>query len=132
MIKKINHIGIAVKDLDRAIEIYRKMGLEVSSTEVVESQKVNVAFILVGDTRIELLAATSEDSPIAKFIDKKGEGIHHLAFDVDDVNAHIQQAIENEIELIDRVPRPGSHNSLIAFLHPKSTGGVLIEYCQEQ
>ncbi len=131
MIKKINHIGIAVKDLDRAIEFYRKMGLEVSNTEVVESQKVIVAFIPVGDTRIELLAATSADSPIAKFIEKKGEGIHHLAFDVDDVKTHIKEASENEIELIDHVPRPGAHNSLIAFLHPKSTGGVLIEYCQE-
>ncbi|MBW6515523.1 MAG: methylmalonyl-CoA epimerase [Candidatus Cloacimonetes bacterium] len=131
MIKKINHIGIAVKDLDKAIDFYRKLGLEVSSTEVVESQKVKIAFIPVGDTRLELLAATSEDSPIAKFIEKKGEGIQHIALDVDDVKAHIQNAIDNEIEPIDKEPRPGAHNSLIAFLHPKYTGGVLLEFCQE-
>lgn len=131
MIKKINHIGIAVKDLNNAIEFYRKLGLEVSGREVVESQKVTVAFIPVGDTRIELLAATSEDSPIAKFIEKKGEGIHHIALDVDDTKAHIQKALENNIEPIDKEPRPGAHDSLIAFLHPKYTGGVLLEFCQE-
>jgi methylmalonyl-CoA epimerase len=132
MIKKINHIGIAVKDLDKAIEFYRKLGLEVSGTEVVESQKVKIAFITVGETRLELLAATSEDSPIARFIAKKGEGIQHLAFDVDDVRSQIEQAEDNDIEVIDKEPRPGAHDSLIAFLHPKSTGGVLIEFCQEK
>jgi|SRR5690554_937352 len=131
MVKKISHIGIAVKDLDKAIEFYRKLGLEVTSTEVVETQKVKVAFIPVGDTRIELLAATSEDSPIARFINKRGEGIQHLAFDVDDVKDNIKQAAENGIEPIDKEPRPGAHNTKIAFLHPKYTGGVLIEFCQE-
>ncbi len=131
MVKKLSHIGIAVKDLDKAIDFYRKLGLEVTSTEVVESQKVKVAFIPIGDTRLELLAATSEDSPIAKFIEKRGEGIQHLAFDVDDVKDNIKKASENGIEPIDKVPRPGAHNTKIAFLHPKYTGGVLIEFCQE-
>ncbi len=131
MINKITHIGIAVKDLDKAIEFYCKLGLELSSTEVVESQKVKVAFIPVGDTKLELLAATSEESPIARFIEKKGEGIQHIAFDVDDVNAHLQKAAESDIKAIDKEPREGAHNSQIAFLHPKSTNGVLIEFCQK-
>lgn len=130
MIKKINHIGIAVKDMEQAISFYEKLGLPVEGTEVVESQKVKVAFIPVGDTRIELLAATSEDSPIASFIEKKGEGIQHIAFDVDNVEEAILKADKEGIRLIDKVPRQGAHNSLIAFLHPKSTNGVLIEYCQ--
>lgn len=131
MINKINHIGIAVKDLDSAIEFYKKIGLEVEGTEEVESQKVKVAFIPVGDTRIELLAATSEDSPIAKFIEKRGEGIQHLAFDVDNLKEELAKAQDNDIKLIDKEPRPGAHGMNIAFLHPKSTNGVLIEYCQK-
>ncbi len=132
MIKKINHIGIAVKNLDEAISFYENLGLSVEGTEVVESQMVKVAFIPVGDTRIELLAATSADSPIAKFIEKKGEGIQHIAFDVDNVQEALTDAAAKEIRLIDKEPRPGAHNSLIAFLHPKSTNGVLIEYCQSK
>ncbi|MFA5499112.1 MAG: methylmalonyl-CoA epimerase [Candidatus Cloacimonadia bacterium] len=132
MIKKLNHIGIAVKDMDAAIELYRKLGLEVEGTEVVESQKVRVAFIPVGDTRIELLEATAEDSPIAKFIEKRGEGIQHLAFSVDDIEKQIEVAMENGIQMIDKEPRPGAHNTKIAFAHPKSTNGVLVEFCQEQ
>lgn len=132
MIRKINHIGIAVKDLDQAIDFYRKLGLEVTSTEVVESQKVKIAFLPVGEVRLELLAATSEDSPITKFIEKKGEGIQHIAFHVDDVQSHIDNASENGIEPIDNQPRQGAHETEIAFLHPKFTGGVLIEFCQEK
>jgi len=131
MIKKINHIGIAVKDLDEAIAFYKKLGLEVEGTEEVPEQKVKVAFIPVGDTRIELLAATSEESPIAKFIEKKGEGIQHIALDVDNVKKELAKAADNDIRLIDKEPRKGAHESQIAFLHPKSTKGVLIEYCQE-
>lgn len=131
MIKKISHIGIAVKDLDKAIEFYKKIGLEVESTEVVESQKVKVAFIPVGDVRIELLAATSEDSPIAKYIEKKGEGIQHLALEVDDVEESIKEAISKDIRMIDKSPRLGAHNAKIAFAHPKSTNGLLLEYCEE-
>lgn len=131
MISKINHIGIAVKDLDQAIAFYKKLGMEVSGQEVVESQKVKIAFLQVGETRLELLEALNEDSPIAKFIEKKGEGIHHLAFNVDDVKKHLNAAVENGIVPIDKEPRPGAHDTQIAFLHPKFTGGVLIEFCQE-
>jgi methylmalonyl-CoA/ethylmalonyl-CoA epimerase len=131
MIDKINHIGIAVKDLDEAIAFYRKLGLEVEGTETVESQKVKVAFIPVGDTRIELLAATDDESPIAKFIEKRGEGIQHLAFSVSDILSELKNAESEGIRLIDKEPRVGAHNSKIAFLHPKSTNGVLVELCQE-
>jgi methylmalonyl-CoA/ethylmalonyl-CoA epimerase len=131
MIDKINHIGIAVKDLDEAIAFYRKLGLEVEGTETVESQKVKVAFIPVGDTRIELLAATDDESPIAKFIEKRGEGIQHLAFSVSDISSELKNAESEGIRLIDKEPRVGAHNSKIAFLHPKSTNGVLVELCQE-
>ncbi|MDD3050315.1 MAG: methylmalonyl-CoA epimerase [Candidatus Cloacimonetes bacterium] len=132
MIKNISHIGIAVKDLDKAIEFYQKLGLELESTEVVESQKVKVAFFPVNNTRIELLSATSEDSPIAKFIEKKGEGIQHIAFAVDNLPESLKQSEEKGIVLIDKEPRPGAHNAQIAFLHPKSTGGVLVELCEEK
>ncbi len=132
MIKKISHIGIAVKDLEEASKFYEKLGLKVESTEVVESQKVKVAFISVGDVRIELLSATSEDSPIAKYIEKRGEGIQHLALSVDDLPAELEKAEENGIQLIDKAPRPGAHGADIAFLHPKSTNGVLLELCKDK
>ncbi|NLO44223.1 MAG: methylmalonyl-CoA epimerase [Candidatus Cloacimonetes bacterium] len=131
MIKHISHIGIAVKDLDEGIAFYQKLGLTLEGVEEVPSQKVKVAFFPVGDTRIELLAATSEDSPIAKFIEKKGEGIQHMAFAVDDLPEALKFSEEEGIRLIDKEPRPGAHNADIAFLHPKSTGGVLIELCKE-
>ncbi len=132
MIKKISHIGIAVKDLDEAAKFYEKMGLKVDSTEVVESQKVKVAFITVGDVRIELLSATSEDSPIAKYIEKRGEGIQHLALSVDDLPKELEEAEKKGLQLIDKVPRPGAHGADIAFLHPKSTNGVLLELCKDK
>ena len=130
MIKKISHIGIAVKDLDKAIEFYKKIGLHVESTEVVESQKVKVAFIPVGDVRIELLAATSEDSPIAKFLEKKGDGIHHIAYETDGIVEQINFFNDSGVEMLDKNPREGAHGTLIAFLHPKSSGRVLTEICQ--
>lgn len=131
MINKISHIGIAVKNLEQSIKIYENLGLTLETTEVVESQKVKVAFFPVGETRIELLEPTSGDSPIAKFIEKKGEGIHHMAFGVENIEEAIIQAQENEMQLIDKKPRPGAHGADIAFLHPKSTGRVLIELCKE-
>ncbi|MCB5233954.1 MAG: methylmalonyl-CoA epimerase [Candidatus Cloacimonetes bacterium] len=131
MIKHISHIGIAVKDLDEGIAFYQKLGLTLEGVEEVPSQKVKVAFFPVGDTRIELLAATSEDSPIAKFIEKKGEGIQHMAFAVDDLPEALKYSEDEGIRLIDKEPRPGAHKADIAFLHPKSTGGVLIELCKE-
>lgn len=132
MIKRISHIGIAVADLEAGIAFYEKLGLKLESIEEVPSQKVKVAFFPCGDTRIELLAPMSEDSPIAKFIEKKGEGIQHIAFGVDDLPAELQKAEESGIQLIDKEPRPGAHGADIAFLHPKSTSGVLIELCKEK
>ncbi len=132
MIKNISHIGIAVKDLDAGIEFYQKLGLELEAVEEVPSQMVKVAFFPCGDTRIELLAPTSDESPIAKFIEKKGEGIQHIAFGVDDLPAQLTEAEESGIRLIDKEPRPGAHGADIAFLHPKSSLGVLIEFCKEK
>lgn len=132
MIKHISHIGIAVKDLDEGIAFYQKLGLVLEGTEEVPSQMVKVAFFPVGDTRIELLAPTSDESPIAKFIEKKGEGIQHIAFAVEDLPQSLIDTEELGIRLIDKEPRPGAHGADIAFLHPKSTGGVLIELCKEK
>lgn len=131
MVKHISHIGIAVKDLDAGIAFYEKLGLTLEGVEEVPSQKVKVAFFPCGDTRIELLAPTSDDSPVAKFIEKKGEGIQHIALAVDDLPAELEKAESNGITLIDKEPRPGAHKADIAFLHPKSSMGVLIELCKE-
>ncbi len=131
MIKHISHIGIAVKDLDAGIAFYEKLGLTLEAVEEVPSQKVKVAFFPCGDTRIELLAATDEESPIAKFIEKKGEGIQHIAFAVDDLPKELEKAQDSGITLIDKEPRPGAHQADIAFLHPRSSLGVLIELCKE-
>ncbi len=132
MIKHISHIGIAVKDLDQGIAFYEKLGLKLEAIEEVPSQKVKVAFFPCGDTRIELLSPTAEDSPVAKFIENKGEGIQHLAFAVDDLPAALSTVEADGIRLIDKEPRPGAHGADIAFLHPKSSLGVLIEFCKEK
>ena len=132
MLNKINHIGIAVKDLDASVNFYKKLGLKVEATEIIESQKVKVAFIPIGEIRIELLEATSDESPIAKFIEKKGEGIHHLAFNTNELIPALETVESQKIQLIDKVPRKGAHDSEIAFLHPKSTHGVLVELCEEK
>jgi methylmalonyl-CoA/ethylmalonyl-CoA epimerase len=131
MIKKIEHIGIAVKSLDDAIKKFERL-LETScyKIEEVEEQKVRTAFFRVGESKIELLEATSEDGPIAKFIKKRGEGIHHIAFEVEDIKNKLVQVKELNFQLIDDMPKVGADNFLIAFLHPKSTNGVLIELCQ--
>jgi len=132
MVKHISHIGIAVKNLEAGIAFYEKLGLKLEGIEEVPSQMVRVAFLPCGDTRIELLEPTSEESPIAKYIEKKGEGIQHLAFAVDDLPQALQDSEEEGIRLIDKEPRPGAHGADIAFLHPKSTSGVLIELCKEK
>ncbi len=129
--RKVNHIGIAVRSIDEAKRFYELLGLEVEGEEVVEEQKVKVAFIQVGETRVELLEPTSEDSPVAKFLDKRGEGIHHIAFQVDDIEAALEELKKSGVRLIDERPRRGAHNTRIAFVHPKSTNGVLVELCQE-
>jgi len=130
-IKQIDHIGIAVKNLDESIDLYRKLGFKISSTEEVPDQKVKIAFVETGESRIELLEPSSPKSPIAKFIVKKGPGIHHMAVQVDDLKAKLTQLKKDGIRLIDKQPRSGSHGLLIAFIHPKATDGVLLELCEK-
>jgi len=130
MIKKIDHLGIAVKSLAEAIPLWEKMlGTKCEHIEEVASQKVRTAFLKVGDVWIELLEATSDDSAIAKYIEKNGEGVQHVAFGTDDIVAELAKAKEDGIRLIDEAPRPGAGGMDIAFLHPKSTRGVLTEFC---
>src|SRR6056297_1330104 len=125
----IEHIGIAVKSLDESIPYYEKvLGLKCYAVEEVVDQKVKTAFFKVGDTKIELLEPTADDSPIAKYLEKKGPGIHHLAFAMPDVEKALQDAEENGVRLIDKEPRAGAEGLDIGFLHPKSTGGVLTEF----
>jgi methylmalonyl-CoA/ethylmalonyl-CoA epimerase len=131
MIIRISHIGIAVKNLNAAKEMYKKLlNLEPSEEETVESQKVKVAKFKVGESTIELLEPTVPDSPIAKFIEKRGEGIHHIAYESDGINKELSRLDENGFELINKEPAAGSGNMQIAFIKPKSTGGVLTEICQ--
>ena len=128
MLKKIDHIAIAVENLDEEIKRFRDvMGLEYIGTEVVEEQKVQVAFFKIGDVHIELTAATAEDSPISKFLAKRGPGIHHIAIETDDLKNQIKDFQDKEVRMLDKEPRNGAHNSLIAFAHPKSFSGVLVE-----
>ena len=131
MTKKINHIGIAVKNLKNSILFYRdQLGMVFEGIEDVVEQKVQVAFLQVGESRIELLEPTASDSSIAKFLEKNGEGIHHIAYEVDDIEISLAEMKKRGVRLIDETPRHGAHGSLIAFLHPKATGGVLTELCQ--
>ncbi len=126
----IEHIGIAVKNIDEAKKYYEEvLGLQCYNTEIVADQKVKTAFFKVGETKIELLEATSNESPIAKFINKRGEGIHHIAFAVDDTNAALKHAEDKGIRTIDKTARKGAEGLNIGFLHPKSTKGVLTELC---
>ena len=128
---KINHIGIAVKNIETATPFYRDvLGMTPEGTEEVAEQKVRVAFFQVGESRIELLEPTSPDSPVAKFLEKNGEGIHHVAYEVDDLKATLADLQAKEVRLIDQTPRKGAHGASIAFLHPKASGGVLTELCQ--
>ncbi|AEH25357.1 methylmalonyl-CoA epimerase [Pyrococcus yayanosii] len=130
MFKKIDHVGIAVKNLDESIKVWEGLGFKVEEVEEVPDQKVRVAVIRVGESRIELLEATSEDSPIAKFIEKRGEGIHHLAIGVEDIEAKLEELKRKGYRLIDEKPRIGAGGAKIAFVHPKSVTGVLLELCE--
>ncbi|MBU5439311.1 methylmalonyl-CoA epimerase [Tissierella sp. MSJ-40] len=131
MVSKVDHIGIAVKDLNETLKFYEEiLGIKCVSTEVVEEQKVKVAFLPIGDTEVELLESTEENGPIAKFIEKKGEGIQHIAYKVEDIEKTLEELKAKGIKLIDEKPRYGAGGAKIAFLHPKSTFGVLIELCQ--
>jgi len=131
MAKKINHIGIAVKSIEAASPFYRDiLGMAFEGEEVVAEQKVKVAFFSIGESRIELLEPTDADSAVAKFLEKNGEGIHHVAYEVDDLVATLARLKAAGVRLIDEVPRSGAHGTRIAFLHPKASGGVLTELCQ--
>ena len=129
----IEHIGIAVKNLDDAIKLYEKLlGTECYKIEEVAEQKVRTAFFLVGNTKIELLESTDPDGPVGKFIEKRGEGIHHIAFAVENIEEKLLAAEQSGIMLIDKKSRKGADGLDIAFLHPKSTAGVLIEICEDK
>jgi len=130
--KKIEHIGIAVKDIEASNDLFGKLfDKKHYKMETVESEGVLTSFFKVGPNKIELLQATNKDSPIAKFIDKKGEGIHHIAFAVKDIEAEIERLKSEGFRMIHEKPKKGADNKLIAFLHPKATNGVLIELCQD-
>ena len=129
---KIEHIGIAVKDIENSNVLFAKLfGEPHYKTEAVESEGVKTSFFKVGPNKIELLEGTNENSAITKFIEKKGEGIHHIAFDVDDINAEINRLKNEGFVVLNETPKKGADNKLVAFLHPKGTNGVLVELCQE-
>jgi methylmalonyl-CoA/ethylmalonyl-CoA epimerase len=133
MISRIDHIGIAVKSLEESIPFYEKtLGFKCEGIEEVESQKVKTAFFHVGEVHIELLEPTSPDSPVAKFMEKSGEGVHHIAFCTDNVADQLTQAKESGCRLIHEVPFEGAGGKMVAFLHPKSTHGVLTEFCAKK
>lgn len=130
----LDHIGIAVSNLDEALAFYRDaLGLEIDAPEEVPSQRVRAHFVLLGDApgvRLELLEATSDDSPIAKYVAKRGPGVHHITLRVDDIVAALARLKSRGVRLVDEVPRPGAHGSLVAFIHPSSAHGVLVELTQ--
>jgi methylmalonyl-CoA/ethylmalonyl-CoA epimerase len=129
---RIEHIGIAVKSIENSNELFRKLfGEAAYKLEIVASEHVATSFFKVGPNKIELLEATDPESPIAKFIEKKGEGIHHIAFEVDDIEAEMQRLKGEGFVLLNEVPKKGADNKLVCFLHPKGTNGVLVELCQE-
>ncbi|TRO67411.1 methylmalonyl-CoA epimerase [Christiangramia sabulilitoris] len=131
--RRIEHIGIAVKDLEAANKTYKAvLGAEHYKTETVESEGVSTSFFKIGESKIELLAATRADSPVAKFIEKRGEGIHHMAFYVDDIKAEIERLKGEGFRLLNEQPKPGADNKIVAFMHPKDANGVLVELCQEK
>lgn len=132
-VMKVDHIGIAVKNLDETLKFYTDiLGLQLQGTEVVEEQKVRVAFLPVGDTEVELLESTTDDGPIAKFIEKNGEGVQHIAFKVDDIEAAIEEMKAKGMMMIDDKPRYGAGGARIAFMHPKSTHRVLVELSERK
>ena len=130
-VKRIAHLGLAVKDLEAPQKLYGdNLCLELQGEEVVESQKVKVSFVKVGETSLELLLPTASDSPVAKFLETKGEGFHHMALEVEDIHAAVAELKAAGVRLIDETPREGAHGALVAFIHPKATFGLLVELCQ--
>lgn len=131
--QKIEHIGIAVKDLAISIPLFEKLlNSQCYKTELVENEKVNTAFFQKGETKIELLESTDPNGVITKFVERKGEGLHHIAFDVEDINAEMERLKSEGFVLLNETPKEGADNKLICFLHPKNTNGVLIELCMER
>ena len=131
MVEKIDHIGIAVKSIRETSELLSNiLGLKVAGEEIVEEQKVKVAFLSLGDSELELLESTSTEGPIARFIEKKGEGIQHIAFRVNNIEEILEKLKKGGVRLIDEKPRYGAGGAKIAFLHPKSTNGILVELCE--
>ena len=131
-ILKISHVGIAVSNITKSCKFWEtSLGLQSSGSEVVEDQKVKVDFHPAGESQIELLEPTEADSPVAKYLEHKGEGIHHLAFQVENIETALKELKQNNIKLIDKHPRMGAHNTKIAFVHPISTNGVLVELCEK-
>jgi methylmalonyl-CoA/ethylmalonyl-CoA epimerase len=129
---KIEHLGIAVKSLEQSMPLFEQLlNTPCYKTEMVENEGVNTAFFQTGDSKIELLEATKEQSPIAKFIEKKGEGIHHIAFEVENIEAEMKRLAALGFELLNETPKKGADNKLVCFLHPKTTNSVLVELCQE-
>jgi methylmalonyl-CoA/ethylmalonyl-CoA epimerase len=130
---RLEHIGIAVKDLAISIPLFEKLlNRQCYKTEKVESENVMTAFFETGEAKIELLESTSEDGVIARFIEKKGEGIHHLAFEVSDIRSEAERLVAAGFVLLNEIPKPGADNKLVCFLHPKTTNGILIELCMEK
>ncbi|MDN3202646.1 methylmalonyl-CoA epimerase [Algoriphagus sediminis] len=131
--RKIEHIGIAVNNLEQSNELFRKLiGKKHFKTEIVEGEAVETSFFQVGETKVELLQATNENSAIAKYLTKKPEGVHHIAFDVEDIYKEVARLKGEGFEILNETPKEGADNKLVVFLHPKSTNGVLIELCQEK
>jgi len=131
MLKKINHIAIAVNNLEEAAKFYQNvLGLTLSGVEVVTAQKTKVGFLKIGESNIELVQPAEPDSPLVKFLETKGPGIHHICLEVDDVEAEVKAFLEKGATMVDQKPRPGAHHTKVAFVHPKSSSGVLIELCE--
>lgn len=132
MIKKLDHVAIAVHNVEEAARFYQDMlGLSLTGVEEVKEQRTRVGFLSIGETNLELVEPTTDDSPLVKFLETKGPGIHHLCFEVEDIDAEIRKLVQRGTRLIDEVPRPGAHEARVAFLHPKAAGGVLIELSQK-
>ncbi len=132
MIKKIEHLGIAVKDLNKSNELFKKLlGEQSYKTETVDSESVTTSFFKVGDQKIELLEASEPNSTIARFIERRGEGMHHLAFHVENIDEEIERLEKEGFEFVSKTPIKGADNKMVVFLHPKTTNGVLVELCQE-
>jgi len=131
MLKKINHIAVAVNNVEEAAKFYEQvLGLKLTGVEVVTAQKTKVGFFKIGESNIELVEPAEPDSPLVKFLETKGQGIHHICFEVEDVEAEVKAYLDKGATMVDQKPRPGAHNTKVAFVHPKSSNGVLIELCE--